>query len=69
MNMFFSVPKQVKFLDPTLNEWLGGIGYRDEVICGCCGGIFRVEDILENDSNGIVKLPWVDISDEIRGDE
>lgn len=66
MNMFFNVPEQVKFFDPTLNKWLGGIGYRDEVICGCCGTTFRVEGILKN---GLMKLPWVDISDEIRGDE
>ena len=69
MNMFFERPTQVKFWDADNERWVGGIGYRGEVICGCCGGIFEVSDLLENNPNGIVRLPWIDINEEIRGDE
>ena len=65
--MFFEKPMQVKFWDPDSEGWFGGIGYRDEVICGCCGTTLKIEEILKSDPNGIVKLPWwVDINDEIR---
>ena len=68
--MFFEKPTQVKFLDPAEHgHWIGGIGYRDEIICGCCGSIFEVSELLEDNSNGIVQLPWIDISEEIRGGE
>lgn len=67
MNMFFERPTQVKFWDD--GRWIGGIGYRDEIICGCCGGIFEVNELLEDNPNGIVRLPWIDINEEIRGDE
>ncbi len=68
--MFFEKPTQVKFLDPAKQRhWIGGIGYRDEIICGCCGSIFEVSELLEDNPNGVVQLPWIDISDEIRGGE
>lgn len=41
---YFEVPTQVKFWD---GRYIGGIAYRDEIICGCCGGIFRISDIYE----------------------
>lgn len=69
MNMFFTRPTQVKFWDECNQQWMGGIGYRDEIICGCCGGIFEVDELLESNSNSIVRLPWVDINEEIRGEE
>jgi hypothetical protein len=46
-NMFqFSEPTQVKFLDINEEEvtWLGGIAYRDEIICGCCGAIINLDE-------------------------
>lgn len=69
MNMFFERPTQVKFWDADNEKWVGGIGYRDEVICGCCGGIFEVNELLEDNHDGIIRLPWVDINEEIRGEE
>lgn len=45
----------------------GGIVYKDEFICGCCGEIFPFK------SKYIHKLfvyeDWVDVSDEITGSE
>ena len=57
--------KQVKFKDFEGNI-LGGIMIDNKfVICGCCGGVFEMEEIeiLE------VYKVWLNISDEIRGEE
>lgn len=57
--------KQVKFKDPE-GDILGGIMVDNKyIICGCCGGVFEVEEveILE------VYKTWLNISDEIKGEE
>lgn len=41
---YFEIPTQVKFWD---GRYIGGIAYRDEIICGCCGGIFGISDIYK----------------------
>jgi len=68
---YFNTPVQVKFYDVDGNHYVGGIGYHDKVICGCCGCEFTVDEIMEfvpENTAGIVILPWVDISQEIIGD-
>lgn len=68
---YFKIPTQVKFWD---GRYIGGIAYRDEIICGCCGGIFRISDVYEVAPNTLEEDPivindsWVDISNEICGD-
>ena len=71
---YFEVPTQVKFWDYEGDHYLGGIAYRDEIICGCCGGIFDISEIyqfaldtLEEDP--IIIYNWIDISGEICGDD
>ena len=68
MKKFYEVPTQVKFLESenVVNEprWLGGIAFENKVICGECGGIVELNDIAD-----IVELSWVNISEEILGDE
>ena len=59
----FETPTQVKFFDPKNQETLYGIGIDDEIICACCGYVFEVSEV-EN----IEILPWIDISDAIRGE-
>ena len=45
---YFDRPTQVVFVDPdNPGEWLSGIAYRDEIICGCCGGVFSIDDVIE----------------------
>ena len=59
--------KQVKFIEIGESErFIGGILLNNgDVICGCCGGIFKNEnkgktwDIIEEFEN------WVDFSEEI----
>ena len=61
----FEEPTQVGFTDPHLNEQFAGIGYKNEVICGCCGTRYAVKVLAKN---GITVLPWVSIVDAIIGE-
>ena len=69
----FDVPTQVLFVDED-GVWRGGIAYRDEIICGCCGGVYEIDEVIEF-APEYVQQPihkyeyWIDISDEIRGGE
>lgn len=68
-----SIAIQVKFLDGE--TWCAGILVGRHIICACCGGIFDVDEILENAREDGIENPiepfntWVDISEEIWGDD
>ena len=71
---YFSVPIQVKFWDaPSGGHYIGGIAYQDEIICGCCGSVFKISEIYESAPNGLDNDPiivvhgWKGISDKICG--
>lgn len=71
---FFKAPKQVMFKDLDIREdYLGGIAYHDEVICGCCGDVFKIADLYEiaHGEYEPIKVfrSWVNVSDEIIGDD
>lgn len=72
---YFEVPTQVKFWDAPSEDYIGGIAYRDEIICGCCGGVFDISEIYEFAPNTLEEDPivvidsWVDISNEICEEE
>ena len=72
---YFEVPTQVKFRDVDGDHYIGGIAYRNEIICGCCGGIFDITEIYELAPDTLEEDPiviydnWVDISNEICGEE
>jgi hypothetical protein len=45
----FPIPMQVKFLCPDAENEVrfeNGIGYGDEIICGCCGGVFNTDEVI-----------------------
>ena len=45
---FYERPKQVVFADPeNPGDWLAGIAFHDSIICSCCGGVFEIEDVIE----------------------
>lgn len=75
MKNYFDIPTQVKFWDYDGDHYIGGIGYRDEIICGCCGGIFDINEIYKFAPIDLCEGPivvyddWVDISNEICGEE
>ena len=65
-------PVQVMFYDGE--SMCAGIMLGEHIICGCCGGLFEVEDIVEMaraDGEDAIRLfdTWADLSDEIRGDD
>ena len=76
---WFNVPMQVKFIDIGYEgadesdvNYIGGIGYQDVIICGCCGGVESLEDLYEFAPIGtepvVVYGDWLDIDNEIKGD-
>ena len=71
---YFEVPTQIVFYDHEDDCWKSGIGYKDEVICACCGGIIEISEIYEFAPAGI-DTPifeyknWCDISEDIIGGE
>lgn len=60
---YFSFPKQVavmRVFDEGDVDTFIGIGYKDVVICLCCGTIFGVEE-LEEDGAVYKVLDWHDV--------
>ena len=58
--------KQIKFHEVGENIEIGGILLDDgNIVCGCCGSLFEPEDveIIKEYEN------WIDLSEEIKGDE
>lgn len=71
--MFFTTPTQVKFYDSANKKYLGGIAYKNEIICGCCGSVFEISNIIigakENGvEDPIIEFPWINIQSEIIGE-
>ena len=72
---YFESPKQVMFHDiDNPHSWLVGIGYKDEIICACCGGVYEIAEVCEL-SEGYVDQAiypyedWINLADEIYGGE
>lgn len=70
---YYKTPTQVKFYDNFTKKWLGGIAYLHDIICGCCGDFIDIQEVLNDGAEDgiavpILELPWVDISDEIKGE-
>ena len=80
--LYFEHPTQVKFIDMDRGSeephWLGGIAYKDEIICGCCGGVFDIKEYYDDWHDfGHKDFPdienpietynyWVDFNEEIK---
>ena len=79
---YFEVPTQVRFFEPEDGDYIGGIAYCGEIICGCCGSAIDIEDLYErvrdaaadgectpSENEVIQPLSWVPINQEILGDD
>lgn len=72
---YFEVPTQVKFWDIFNERYIGGIGYQDKIICGCCGMVTYVSDLIKDVPDTLEEGPivvynnWVDIGSEICEDD
>ena len=71
----YDSPTQVMFYDSNESQWVPGIAYGDEVICGCCGSVFSLEEIHAEAAEDGLKSGiyaysnWVSIIEEIMGGE
>lgn len=66
------IPRQIVFWDGE--NYCAGIMVGKLLICGCCGGTFDLDEIIDQareDGQVPVKMfdDWANISDEIRGDD
>ena len=63
---YFEKPTQVKFYNETDGRFLGGIGYKDFIICGECGCVLNLSDVYDSYQETIKEpvkiLNWIDIS-------
>lgn len=80
---YFEKPTQIKFWDIQPQDYVGGIGYHDEVICGECGHVMKINDIYDEvaeaaeagepapDLNEVIMeyATWVPLNQEITGDD
>lgn len=76
--LYYGTPCQVRFVDcgdPNNITISYGIAYKDEIICGCCGVILSIDEIIKDAEkagvhwdDAIIELEWVDISENIRGE-
>ena len=76
--LYYGTPCQVKFWDcgdPNRPLLSGGIAYHDEIICGCCGTVLSIQDIIDDAKecgihwdDAIIELEWIDIEEAIRGE-
>ena len=79
---YYERPTQVKYLDVDNGcdvdkcSYVGALAYRNELICGCCGGIASIEEIYKTaremgiDEKQVI-IPfneWCDISEAIQGE-
>jgi hypothetical protein len=74
MKTFFETPTQVMFYDTDgSGEYNCGIAWGDHIICGCCGGVFEISEVIEFAPEGVQAIyaydSWVDLSEEIFGGE
>ena len=66
--VFSEIPTQVLFYDGEGTA--AGIMIGEKIICGCCGAVFEIDDVIENArGDGVPAISWfknwVDISEEI----
>lgn len=76
--LYYGTPCQVKFVDcgdPDNITLCGGIAYHDFIICGCCGAILSIQEVIDDAvasgyhwDDAIIEMDWIDISQEIVGD-
>lgn len=69
----FVLPTQVAFWNKEQEHYVGGIAYGDEIICGCCGSVLEIREVMESAPIGIEPIipyeRWVNVSFDIMRDE
>lgn len=75
MKNFYGVPTQVMYWDGIEERYIGGIAYRDEVICADNGYVVKIPDLVESVKDSRYKQfdaiyeygNWADITAELCG--
>lgn len=73
--LYYFHPVQVRYWDTGLQKYVGGIGYHDVIICGCCGKVCSIAKIIDeaakyckmDPDKAIIEMDWIDINQEIIG--
>ena len=72
--LYYSHPVQVRYWNSFYQKYLGAIAYHDFLICGHCGEINLITDIIDaaandgkNQDDAIIELDWLNISGNILG--
>ena len=72
--LYYGTPCQVRFYEAADGLFRGGIALDNYIVCGCCGAVLLIEDIIKDAESvgihwddAIVELEWIDISDIIKG--
>ena len=76
--LYYGTPCQVRFVDcgdPNNITTSYGIAYKDEIICGCCGAVLSIDELIKDAEKAgvhwdvaIIELEWINISDNIKGE-
>jgi hypothetical protein len=72
--LYYAHPVQVRYWDTGRQRYIGGIGYHDVIICGCCGKACSISAIIDEahrynqmDADvAIIEMDWLDISRAIK---
>lgn len=75
--LYYGTPCQVRFVDcgdPNNITTCYGIAVENHIICGCCGAVFLIDDIIKDAErvgihwdDAIIELEWVNLTDIIKG--
>lgn len=66
MKTYFNIPTQVLFWDYLNDCYSAGIAYKNEIICGCCGSVFEICEIIYFTPDiypPIWEVDWKDLTD------
>ena len=70
--LYYGTPCQVKYWNVDDAEYVGGIAIYDKLICGCCGSICDIDEVVAAGvkdglhwDDVIIELEWKDIDKNI----
>lgn len=73
--LYYAHPVQVRYWDTGRQKYVGGIGYHDVIICGCCGKACSIDAIIDEAAKyskidadrAIIEMEWLAIDQSIIG--
>ena len=73
--LYYAHPVQVRYWDTGRQQYIGGIGYHDVIICGCCGKACSIDAIIDEAAKynkidadrAIIEMEWLAIDQPIIG--